>query len=379
MGLYSNYGIDSLRENATYDIWSSDIDTSVLEKYDDIGDMGSEIIVQCEQNWATLIKTIGLSELADVENGVDTTTVIYEAGGLKGFFAAAKKFFKGLFDKVAALLKAIGLRLFGGCKDAKDFCEKYKKEINNIKVPDDFEYQGYEYQHLSASDTDYINSEEIKDLQSMSIKKEDAMKDTRIAKYVGIYKDNDKKIDEQDRIRGKILKGNSTIITEDDWAEEIFKYFRNGETEKVTIDKINPDQMAKDIMDSNNVKKAIDSVLNSYKHTNANVNSTLTKVEKNIDEMFDSDDITYTDEEKTSLSASRTAIQAAVEMIKFEYTCIVNVINAQFKALEDRNKEYKSVLIKLINKTRFNNLKKDESADFGMSHYSSAIENIQFI
>ena len=75
---------------------------SITETYEDKNI--SDIIYETEYNWNSLMRAIGIFELASVEAHGE---VIYEAVDIKAFFRKIKEFFKGLLEKIGRLFKKI--------------------------------------------------------------------------------------------------------------------------------------------------------------------------------------------------------------------------------------------------------------------------------
>lgn len=364
MAVYNNIGI--LDESTSYN-WDSDmVDATIFENTED---PASLIIIQTEKNWNTMMKAVGLAELSEIES---TGDVIYESGKASGFIAAVKKFFKNIFSKIAALFKAIGLRLFNGCKDAKDFCDKYKKEIGRIEVPDDFEYKSYEYTNL---DTAFTFKDKDENLAGISTAKPG---DSTWSIYEKANKESDTLTDLVDKERGSLLK--QSDITASDWSSEVKKYFRNGEDDTSMIGNVVPSNIVSTITNGSKIKDVLDKDFKNYKNSYDNLEKQLNKIESDFEKDKDDNYDTKNQDQKDAIDFQIRAIKGYIDIVKERHKCLADIYQAQMDALNERNKTLKSVLITLINKTTFAKTKSkvDENAEFGVSHYNSFIDNISF-
>ncbi len=372
MGVYSsNLNNFNNHDYFPYSLDSDEIDTSLINNVDEAA---SEIIIQTEQNWYTMMKAVGISELSAIETNGD---VIYEAANIGSFFTAIKNFFKKLFQKVAALFKTFAMKLYAGTRDAKTFCDKYKEQINTLTVPSDFEYQGYKFTHINEAHP-FKNKNDTDDIESIEhdIDTTDPTSDS-IKKRIEEFADADKQKDKKEDIRGNILRGKGKIDASE-WDEEVFKYFHGEQTEKDTIDNISPSSYRDDIINSSKIKSVVDADFTEFKANYNNLMAKLDKKEKDLQNQTPVEDVNGNKVTDKAVEAKLKITKIWSEQRKFEYECITTVYNAQLKAIEEQNRQYKAVLVKLLSKSRMGTKKLDENAEFGVSHYN-ALDNINFI
>lgn len=383
MGVYSasmNTGYNN--DYFPYTLESAEIDETLYA--DDIYHAASKIILQTEQNYYMMMQAVGISELAEIEEGV-----VLEASGT-GFFTAIKNFFKKLFSKVASLLKTFGMKLASMSKDAQSFCDKYRDDINNIKVPKDFDYEGYKFTHVDDAfkfewpdGSNNSPATNIPDLIERIGKTSGGADETDpdVVKNKPEYKtasehfkDTDKKSEWFESIRGKTIGKNK--LDADDFEDEIFKYFHNNDTEPDTINNVDAKAYRDVICNSNSKKTIVNNNFDAFKAQYNTLMNTLEKMEKE-----------YSNTTGVGSGGGNTNPIASLQLqlvrwwneeMKFWYECNTTINQAQLNAIAERNQQYKKVIVKLLSKSRMNTKDVDESAGFGMSHYNP-LENLQFI
>lgn len=383
MGVYSS----SLSNNQNinyfpYNLDSDEIDTSMIHN---ANEAASEIIVQTEQNWYTMMKAVGLSELNAIETDGD---VIYEAANVTSFFTAIKNFFKKLFQKIAALFKTFAMRIYANSRDAQTFCDKYKDQIESLTVPKDFEYQGYDFEHIDESVpfANWDDSELDKIQKDLgTIQDDDEAKKRK--QDVDNYANTDKENDVREGIRGEVLfRNKSKKITTDEWEEEVFKYFHKNQTEKDTINNVSPTHYRDEIINANKYKSVIDEDFTKFRSEYNKLMQELEKMQNELSKHTLRDTSTPGNNNTTGTKKETDPVvdiklklaRIYADRNKFKYECASYVYNAQLNAIEEHNKQYKAVLVKLLSKSRMSTKKLDENTEFGVSHYN-ALNNINFI
>lgn len=375
MGVYSSVGAFSY--NNTIDHFPYGLDSEEIEVNEsflmDSTRAASEILVQSEQNWKTLMEAVGISELNEIETGVVT-----EAGSTGGFFAGVKKFFANLFKKIAGLFKTLLMKIMAGCSDAEKFCEKYKNEINKLTVPEDFEYEGYKFSNIDnkltfndggiASKT--LSDLKFNDFNGFNVNNND------ITNLLAAAKENDKKTELKDAIRGGIIPGNSGSLEESEWDDKLFEYFHNNEKDPVTISDIEPRSYRDTITKSSTYKQQINASFTEAKTAYNKLLSDLEKAENEINNKMPG----KTEEDENNqekYSKMLTACRTFIELKKFSWGLQTEFYNAGLNTIQERNRQYKAVLVKLLSKSMTKGAK-NESVDFGISHYN-ALDNLNFI
>lgn len=150
---------------------------------------------------------------------------------VEGFLDSVSKmgdFFKRMIDKIKDFFKKIFMYINACFMDIDKFVKKYKDELSKIRNVK-FDINGYKFTpHDVPNMVDFIEvvdnyNSEIADVSKL--KKDDILK--RQNEYL--------KTENLDKIRGRVL-GVNTPIEEDDFHEEVLKYYRDGEVNTHVIE-----------------------------------------------------------------------------------------------------------------------------------------------
>lgn len=229
----------------------------------------SEIMYETEYNWNSLMNAISIVETSSIEAHGE---VIYEAVDFKAFFEKVKEFFKNLFDKIKRLFTTIILKI-----KSKTFRIRLNDpKIKNIKIPKDFEFQGYqEHTNLDYDfNTDYKyyfkNARILPLIEYMDSIKKDIKPDPMIAKFISEYSDQGNVEKTMDNIRGDICKSDNPIAQKE-FKERCNNFFIKDEPYNISasnldiskyLDILNNIDLVKDIeKDYNKIKSEEDSLI----------------------------------------------------------------------------------------------------------------------
>ena len=241
--------------------------STLSESYNDTKSI-SEIIYETEYNWNSLMDAINIIETSSIETRGE---IIYEAVDFKAFFGKVRDFFKNLFDKIKRLFTTIILKI-----KSKTFRIRLNDpKIKNIKIPKDFEFQGYqEYTNLdydfNTNYKYYFKNARILPLIEYMDSIKSTKPDPTIAKFISEYGDQSNIEKAMDNIRGDICKSDNPI-TQKEFKEHCNNFFIKDEPYNIStsnldiskyLDILNNGDLIKDLeKDFNKIKSEEDSLL----------------------------------------------------------------------------------------------------------------------
>lgn len=103
------------------------------------------VVGEQEINWTRFMQGIGLDELKTVMEGQE---VVYEGARWEGIVKKAKGFFQMVLTKLAQITKSFIAKVDQVFKSNDAFVKKYEKDLNNMSVPADFKFKGYNFTNL---------------------------------------------------------------------------------------------------------------------------------------------------------------------------------------------------------------------------------------
>ena len=312
------------------------------------------IAAESEKNFSNLMMAVGLRELKSyMESGRD---YIHEAPDISGFFKKAKEFFKTLLKKIWSVIKNFIVAIQSRFMKTENFVKKYSKEISEgwKKLDDtDFKLKGYKFTNMKY-DESAINKAK--------------------SQFEDLYKDIESGEEEPmsveyfeslcDMLRGECVNKNS--VSESEYADELFKYFRNGEDQKDTLNKSDIDiSRVIEVMKSG--KKAINTAKTAFKKfedfTN-NINQKLTTLENKL--------IRKSDKEG---NAAWAGVTRAVNFAKSTMNITNQANSAYLLAMKNELSQARRVCMIAVQRSN-----KVDKKLLGESYsYGSAINDVQFI
>ena len=317
-------------------------------------------IYESEVNWNSLMKAVAMDELTHfVENG---EMAVYEGARLDSFFAKMKEFFKSLWTKIQGFFNKFFAMIAQFVLTDKAFVKKYEKALRD-KTTTGFEYKGYEFTNLDDSNemkqlaAQVMNStQRVKDAKDLEPKSVEEIK--AITKSLG---ENETKIN--DGYRGKMVKKSS--VEYDDYAKELYMYFRKGEDSPSTISGVNIDAQIKYISDAKDNIKAAKEDMNIYKKSINDVIDALNKAEKALGSADK-------EEDKAKNSAISSCILKSIASTKSMLSIAQTYSGAKVSALKARNRQAKSVCVKVLSY-------KHEGVDLSSYEEGSLVNQVNFI
>ena len=379
MGIYSNFN-SSYVDNGSFtprDLFAECGETATYEE------LSLAMVAENEQNYISIMKAIGLNEVNYfAQNGEE---IVYEAGGVSGVLTKIKEFFKKLIEKIRQILHAFIAKISSMASSDSSFVQKYQKEFSTkwSKIKSDFGFKGYKFtvKFVSAQDRASVATTTLD-----SIKHDDngnpndvigAVIDGNIDSLITGSKadaddlkkelDNcrDTRDDTEETIRGKVAniisaacgKGsiNNSPLTAAEFSKELFEDFRNGESEKDTIEKkdLSVAEIVSDVKESEKFKKAAEKATNNITKGINDVIKKLEKAEKDLVKAQSGDTIKgQSGDAKTNSSNILSSVLGLVtfvsDMEKFTANCYTQANGIYLQAITDRKRQAKAIMVKVI-------------------------------
>lgn len=147
--------------------------------------------------------------------------------GFSDIVSSMGKFFKTMIEKIKEFFKKVLMKISSYFMDIDKFCAKYKTELDKITNVD-FDIRGFEFTLHDEPNMEPFHK--IVDDYNAGLSDAVKMKVSDIVKEQNAYLATDN----LNRLRGVIL-GNNSPIMEEDFLEEIRKYYRKGEIDTVEV------------------------------------------------------------------------------------------------------------------------------------------------
>lgn len=392
-----------------------DVDAVDMPDYLSIEECAMNILVESEMNWNSLMRAVAVTELSCLEETGEE--LIYEASTGGGFLSKVKEFFVNLLAKIKGLFKKFFALIQSYTATDKEFISKYRSTLLKINTKD-FSYKGYKFTNIDDASTKLANANnemtttittkisshsdiidniyksgavlKIDDSDGGLLKKKggngadkDDYVNPIVVKLDGIIKLDEDTDDFDEELRSAAAKGaglSEGKRTAKELEEDLFEYYRNGESSKEEIDDVSVSKLLNDIDVTKSVRKEAEK---KYKE--------LTKaIDKNIKEVEDIQKQyvkMIPDKEKINSDEGRTVVSKLIRAINIytgalrKQSSILQVVNmAQLKALKDRNRQAKSVCVSLLNYKPKNEgfYYDDEDGYSSYSEGSSFVDNVVF-
>lgn len=376
MGIYSNFNSSYVDDGSftPRDLFAECGETATYEE------LSLAMVAENEQNYISIMKAIGLNEVNYfAENGEE---IVYEAGGVSGILTKIKEFFKKLIEKVRQILHTFIAKISSMASSDSSFVQKYQKEFSTkwSKVKSDFGFKGYKFTvklalpqdrtDIATTTLDCLskdangNPNVISDVINGNIDSLiTGLKNDAIKKELDNHRDN--REDYEEDIRGKVANRISTAcgkgsigkgpLTAAEFSKELFEDFRNGESEKDTIEKkdLSVAEIVSDVKDSEKFKKAAEKATNSITKGLNDVIKKLDKAEKDLVKAQSGDTIkAQSGDAKTNSSNILSSVLGIVtfvsDMEKFTSNCYTQANGIYLQAITDRKRQAKAIMVKVI-------------------------------
>lgn len=338
--IYNNFykGI----ENPYLEGYEPDIDSIEEAKSDNLLEAAYIGVYETESNYARLMESVGIAELSYyVETGKD---IVIEANYGESLFDKARALFKKILEKIASVFKKFLALVNSFILSDKSFVEKYKKVLTDVNTKG-FSYKGYEFKKLKDIISTISDAIDNNIIDNNFPAYDPSKSSTDLSTIIDNISDNKEKL--FNKIRGITVSKNDTEIESSDYSKELFKYFRNGEDKPKEITTVDTKELMAIMVDYKGMKSDATSSYNTLKRTINDAISSLTneekKYSKNIPGGRDRND---SEVEKSSQAVK--IISARIEALKTKLNVLQIYNGAYLAALKDRNRQAKSVCVKLI-------------------------------
>lgn len=279
-------------------------------------------------------------------------------------------FFKTMIEKIKKFFKKVLMFVESCFMDIDKFVKKYKDELKSINIKP-YEFHGYNFtmhEPPDMSEFEKIVSSYNSDISEVSkLKKGDILK-----------QQNDYLIDSNlDGIRGKIL-GSNNKITENDFHEEVRKYYRDGDLDEITITIDNTyyhkvlDSIPKLVTDKKEAEKTRDKLIILLEKTQRFFNTNAAVVYKDSQQSIrtrkiDTSEYTFRTKEEEFQAYSEKNISNVEAFLKFKYnqvnkiSSMINLVASErANAYKDQVKMYRSIIKSALSKPEEDDDKKDK-------------------
>ena len=340
-------------------------------------DSAYRIMAENQANWNAIMEAVGIDELAIYES--TGSEIVYEAGTISGIFTKIKEFFKKLLEKIKGIFAKFMTVINSWTQSDKAFVKKYKKDLYSANLKD-FEFKGYKFTldkytlPKVASDGLREASKDIAALigsnHTQNLKNIDPAEFKEAAKTL-----RDKKEDILDEVRGMLVYGDSSDkkVDSSDFSKELFEVFRNGDSEKDTLDEKDIDISTCLIVIENTEKNKKDAE-KAYKEITRGISDDIKHIDDIIKETMrdlpDKDDADKNDEDSAMISYY-SALCSLEESAK---SLVTVAFGAYIQAIKDYNRQCKAICVKALTRKQ----PKNESSGSYYEEGGSMLASVSF-
>lgn len=377
-------------------------------------ELGIIAAAESAANQNAFMKAIALQELASMEQ-YGNTDILYESVNIKGIFEKIKAFFKKIIEKVHKIFHTFVAKMQSWFGNNKSFAQKYEKEVlkNWSKVSNDFEFKGYVFTNIATSkaeyEKDFVSKDVIKTTAQTTIDAlEDVLSNPTAEKFKNVLsnytvvdvtqdisKIRDKMDDIKDKIRGNVIetiagkaRSNNKSLDSNEFTEELFKIYRNGEDDKQDLNKSkvlesyngSVNGMMTFIKEFDKIKTELEKSEKAVTKGIDKIIDTLNKVENDL--IKDNREHTKTTTDSDASEKEKKAAKKAIDdneavvglssiiqsVLGFEKEVVVQAFGAELQAVKDACSQAKEIAVKVIGL----NKKMTESTDY--SSYNESAE-----
>ena len=374
-------------------------------------ELGIIAAAESAANQNAFMKAIALNELAAMEQ-YGNTDVLYESVSIKGIFEKIKAFFKKIIEKVHKIFHTFVAKMSSWFGNNTNFAKKYEKEIvkNWSQISNDFEFKGYHFTGIPGSKEAGIDFKDAEKTSSNNRKTcmDDVLNGTEtLADYLNgivstckeeLAKDRDRLDEIKEEYRSawviniaakcRINENTPDKLDANEYTEELFKLFRNGQDSKEDFNKSkildsyggSISGMMTFIKDFDKIKHSLESSEKSFTDSVDKLISNVDKaandiLKQNRDEQKTVNDNTKSPAEKQSakkaIEDNETVVQASSfyqTIMGFSKECGIQAFSALLQATKDACTQAKEIAVKVIGM----NKKMTESTDYSSSYNESA-------
>ena len=382
-------------------------------------ELGIIAAAESAANQNAFMKAIALQELASMEQ-YGNTDVLYESVNIKGIFEKIKAFFKKIIEKIHKIFHTFVAKMSSWFGNNANFAKKYEKEIikNWSQISNDFEFKGYHFTGIPGSKESGIDFKDDikKDMNELKTCMDEVFSGTKdLSTWLRerkvsttkdeLAKDRDKMEEIKDHMRAICintiaskthitLKSIPSNLDSNEYTEELFKIFRNGEDSKEDLNKSKVlDSYGGSVSGMMTFIKDFDKIKNSLETSEKSFTTGMDKLIANI-EKAENDILKQNREEQKTMNSTTSSDaekQAAKNAIEDNETVVqaasfyqstmgsykeygIQAFSALLQATKDACTQAKEIAVKVIGL----NKKMTESTDYS-SYNESAIFGSDFI
>lgn len=303
----------------------------------DLDEMAMSHVAESEENFNKIMMAIGIHEASVyAESGEE---VVYTEGTLSDIKDKIVSFIKAVWNKIVSIFKRFIAMFDAWNKDDKAFLDKYKGElVKRAGKLKDFKFSGYTFTKLDKG------SEGIKKCED-------------IAKVAKEYDNEITDKDEEDfdetieQKRGEVLaamSGSTGSYTASEFSKELFELFRNGESNKSELDKIDLTSIMSDLAGSKEARKQAKSAYDNAKKVCDGFIKEVEALDKTAVKNIKGNDSTS---DETNVKASRK-YNHAIRMIRAALSIMQVVNGAHLTALKDKSRQNKAICVKIMSSVK---------------------------
>lgn len=339
-------------------------------------DSAYRIMAENQANWNAIMEAVGIDELAIYES--TGSEIVYEAGTISGIFTKIKEFFKKLLEKIKGIFAKFMTVINSWTQSDKAFVKKYKKDLYSANLKD-FEFKGYKF-----TLDKYVLPKVASDGLREAWKNKAGEIGSKHTSFINIDADEyneaaktlrDKKEDILDEVRGELVYGEKSNkkVDSSDFSKELFEVFRNGDSEKETLDEKDID-ISTCLIAIENTEKNKKDAEKAYKEITRGISDDIKHIDDIIKETMrdlpDKDDADKNDEDSAMISYY-SALCSLEESAK---SLVTVAFGAYIQAIKDYNRQCKAICVKALTRKQ----PKNESSGSYYEEGGSMLASVSF-
>lgn len=305
----------------------------------DLDEMAMSHVAESEENFNKIMMAIGVHEASVyAESGEE---VVYTEGTLSDIKDKIVSFIKAVWNKIVSIFKRFIAMFDAWNKEDGEFLKKYKGElVKRAGKLNDFKFSGYKFTIEGKA------SKGIEKLESLST-------DYSHGQFKGSIEDKDEENfdDKIETMRGNVIAemgGSSSSLTASEFSKELFELFRNGDSSKSELEKIDLTSIMSEMVGS---KKARKDAKDGYDKARKACDKFIKKIESADKDTIKNIKGDKPDSDKANIQTSRN-LNYQARMIR-SLLSIMQVINgAHLTALKDQSRQNKAICVKIMSSVK---------------------------
>jgi hypothetical protein len=336
------------------------------------------IYAESERNFSNLMMAVGLSELRSYqESGID---YIHEAPDIRAFWEKVKTFFKTLKDKIWAVVKNFIARIQVRFQNGAKFVAKYSTQIKNgfkklQNKNEDLKIKGYKFENTNWA----VNfKENKKNTHDKIIADFGEFNNMDVNAFFASVKNGTFSTDVSDDDeeasrnlwRAQQLGQDSGSCSEEDYADELFKYYHSGETEKrdLELSDVDIDKILKVLKTGS---RYVGNLKRNYREIERKCNESIKKA-NDFESRFAK--LKHEDSENADHGKALTAINHIISQTKAHINIVNQANSAHMSAIKGELAQARRIALRCIQGDN-----KVDKKLFGESYYDSSASMINAV